>query len=77
MKNYNSAFVMINMMTTMYMWMFSLCMSLSAAEFGWVSPSKVRRVFAYTIHMVQLRISPEDKSNLPGCLIFVRKELRQ
>ena len=46
MKNYNSVFVMINMMTTMYMWMFSLCMSLSAAEFGWVSPSKVRRVIA-------------------------------
>ena len=40
MKNYNSAFAMINMMTTMYMWMFSLCTSLSAAEFGWVSPKK-------------------------------------
>ncbi len=46
MKNYNSAFAMINMMTTMYMWMFYLCTSLSAAEFGWVSPSKVRRVIA-------------------------------
>ncbi len=46
MKKYNSIVAMMNMITTMYMWMFSLCMSLSAAEFGWVSPSKVRRVIA-------------------------------